>query len=355
MEGINSMEPELGKDAVELAQLWDQLALILFFQDKLQEAEPAAVRSLQISMRHFQPHDAPLAMCQLRLGSIMLAQGKAQDALEPLGAAREVLQTSLGTDFEAVGEAQFYTALARLHLTDRSDLPAVAAFDPDLLQGLEQLKQNAGAGALLTATALREHYRLLEGEMAGENWPAVQALFRQQMRLVSALNPGSEDLSLLAYQFGTLQYCQGNQEEAAALLDQSLSIVKSMYKDSDDQVLLRIHRLGTIKSGRPGEQAEAESLLQRSFKHFSSRLGSDNPLTGEARGYLAVVQLRSLLAGHATADAFTRVLNPAKRKELISEMRAGICSMSLGFGNDHLLVQKALADEAELLAVCGAL
>lgn len=26
------MEPELGKDAVELAQLWDQLALILFFQ-----------------------------------------------------------------------------------------------------------------------------------------------------------------------------------------------------------------------------------------------------------------------------------------------------------------------------------
>lgn len=30
--GINGLEPELGKDAVELAQLWDQLALILFFQ-----------------------------------------------------------------------------------------------------------------------------------------------------------------------------------------------------------------------------------------------------------------------------------------------------------------------------------
>lgn len=29
------MEPELGKDAVELAQLWDQLALILFFQVRL--------------------------------------------------------------------------------------------------------------------------------------------------------------------------------------------------------------------------------------------------------------------------------------------------------------------------------
>lgn len=76
------------------------------------------------------------------------------------------------------------------------------------LQGLDQLRQNVGAGALLTATALREHYRLLEGEMAAENWLAVQALFRQQIRLVSALMPGSEDLSLLAYQFGTLQYCQ---------------------------------------------------------------------------------------------------------------------------------------------------
>ncbi len=30
--GINSLEPELGKEAVEIAQLWDQLALILFFQ-----------------------------------------------------------------------------------------------------------------------------------------------------------------------------------------------------------------------------------------------------------------------------------------------------------------------------------
>ena len=30
--GIKTMEPEFGKEAVELAQLWDQLALILFFQ-----------------------------------------------------------------------------------------------------------------------------------------------------------------------------------------------------------------------------------------------------------------------------------------------------------------------------------
>ena len=36
--------------------------------------------------------------------------------------------------------------------------------------------------------------------------------------------------------------CRGNAEEAGALLEQSLGIVKSLYKDADDQVLLRIHR-----------------------------------------------------------------------------------------------------------------
>lgn len=49
------------------------------------------------------------------------------------------------------------------------------------------------------------------------------------------------------------------------------------------------------------------------------------------------------------------MLNPAKQKELISEMRQGIRSMTQGFGADHLLVQKAVADERELLAMCGAL
>lgn len=41
---------------------------------------------------------------------------------------------------------------------------------------------------------------------------------------------------------GRMALCRGNEEEAAALLEQSLSIVKSLYKNSDDQVLLRIHR-----------------------------------------------------------------------------------------------------------------
>ena len=70
----------------------------------------------------------------LTLRAPSAAQGKAEEALEPLRAAREVLQTSLGTDFEAVGEAQFYSALAKLHMTDRSNVEAVAAFDADLLK-----------------------------------------------------------------------------------------------------------------------------------------------------------------------------------------------------------------------------
>ncbi len=65
-------------------------------------------------------------------------------------------------------------------------------------------------------------------------------------------------------------------------------------------------RLGTIISAQPGEQAEARLLLQRSYKHFSKRLGADNPLVGEGQAYVALIELSLLLEGHDAADAFTR-------------------------------------------------
>ncbi len=68
------------------------------------------------------------------------------------------------------------------------------------------MRSNAGAGPLLVQAALREHNRLVDNELTSENWDKAAWLFRQEIRLRNGVDPGSEDLSLLLYQFATLQY-----------------------------------------------------------------------------------------------------------------------------------------------------
>ena len=68
------------------------------------------------------------------------------------------------------------------------------------------MRSNAGAGSLLVHAALREHNRLVDNELTSESWDKAAWLFRQEIRLRNGVDPGSEDLSLLLYQFATLQY-----------------------------------------------------------------------------------------------------------------------------------------------------
>ena len=68
------------------------------------------------------------------------------------------------------------------------------------------MRSNAGAGPLLVQAALREHNRLVDVELTSENWDKAVWLFRQEIRLRNGVEPGSEDLCLLLYQFATLQY-----------------------------------------------------------------------------------------------------------------------------------------------------
>ena len=68
------------------------------------------------------------------------------------------------------------------------------------------MRTNAGAGPLLVQAALREHNRLVDAELTNQNWDKAAWLFRQEIRLRNGVEPGSEDLCLLLYQFATLQY-----------------------------------------------------------------------------------------------------------------------------------------------------
>ena len=70
--------------------------------------------------------------------------------------------------------------------------------------------------------ALREHNRLVDNELTSESWDKAAWLFRQEIRLRNGVDPGSEDLSLLLYQFATLQYTRW--------LSHALHVVQVIHK-----------------------------------------------------------------------------------------------------------------------------
>lgn len=105
-------------------------------------------------------------------------------------------------------------------------------------------------------------------------------------------------------------------------------------------------RLGTIKDSTDQPQ-EAEKLLSKSYQHFDRHLGPKNPLTGEAQFALALSGVRQMLQKSSSTDGldpYTKVLAPQKRQDFLQNMQKGLQAMQAGFGADHMLVKKALAD-----------
>eukprot|EP00891_Asterochloris_glomerata_P000296 jgi/Astpho2/296/fgenesh1_pg.00010_%23_56_t len=350
LEGVKTMEDGLGSTHPAVAQIYDQLALFYFFDGACAEAEQMALKSKAAVDSAFEggEDDPAVAMCQLRLGSVLLSLGRYTEAEPLLRNAHRVLHESFSGAFEAVGEAKFYLSL--LALVGARSEEQVKALDTSLMQagrplnhscyagvvgvtkGLLQMKGNQGAGIMLVRAGLREHNRqvpdcmfswrvarILDSEMVAERWERAAWMFRQEVRLHSGIDPASEDLALLTYQFATLQYTQ----------------------------------LGTVLRSR-GELQEAQQLLEQSVDYFSKRLGPDNPVAGEAQLNLSLLNLHQMVdlerdeVKHATV--FDKVLAPGKRQEDIAKMGRGLQAMVAGFGQDHMLVRKAQQDHQVVMA-----
>ena len=99
--------------------------------------------------------------------------------------------------------------------------------------------------------------------------------------------------------------------------------------------------MGTI-CGADANFERAEALLGDTERHFQKHLGPRHPLTGEAQLCLAIARVKLLDAGVGLNDPFTRVLAPGRRREYVKDADKGLAAMQSGYGDDHMLVQKAV-------------
>ncbi|KAK9805793.1 hypothetical protein WJX73_000212 [Symbiochloris irregularis] len=299
-DGIHTTRGMHTPEHLGLAQLRDQLALLKFVRGDLHKAEDCARSSLEWTVKSF-TEDAPIvAMCQLRLGSILVAVQRYDDALPLLKSAKATLEGNLGKEYPAAAEARFYIALA--HAANPFLEAEKQEIQEQMSQSLVGMRKQEGAGSALVNTGLREHHRLVEAALAARDWAKARALYVQEVALHEAVSPGSQSLAQVTYQHSTLLYVLGHLEEARQACQQSMDLCTQLYRSDDDHVFLRMHRMGTICVAESNFES-ATNFLSDAEQHFHKHLGPKDPLTGEAQLCLSIARVKVMDSSHGRVTA----------------------------------------------------
>ncbi|EFN58922.1 hypothetical protein CHLNCDRAFT_140883 [Chlorella variabilis] len=372
-EGAKQAGEILGKGALEVAALYDQLCIIRFLHERMEEAAEAAKRALEILKEHDEGFGPATAIASTRYASTLLASGNPQEAqlyagrsIDGLERALKMLAEFKGEDEEeeeelaetkakfemGLGESKFYHALAKQ--AQNLSPPAVGQFLDEMKAGLEMMEAHLGPDSPLVAAALREHSRLIMSALEGDQQELAEVLYAQDARLHMAAGANYEHVALTLYQLGAavshtvlvalpmycLQYVMGKYEESAESLRMSLETVKAHYPEAEEHMLTVQQRLGMV-TALLGRYEAAKQLLHEVAPALVSALGEGNPASEELQFMLSLIALREM-----EADG---VSDPVRRLECLAGMEKHLKALT-GYGEQHMLVKKAAALHEEAAA-----
>ncbi|KAK9845446.1 hypothetical protein WJX81_006579 [Elliptochloris bilobata] len=370
-DGVSRLEAAAaqGKGAPSAANALT-LAAVLFLRARLPQAEAAARRCLALLQKGAPSSggraggDAAAAVAKLRLGAILMGQGRPGDAAPLLAGAANALRAFGAAGSGPAGEARFYEALSAAGYAAASEADVQAA-EPAMREGLQAMRRNPAVGPALATAAMGAHQAALEAATgAGEaGYDRAEWLFRQAVRLHKGLRAqGAAARAQL--QLATLRFVRGAADEAAELCRASLAGAQGAPDADRQQVALCEHRLATIaaaaavtphKRASDAEAAAAaatrgdadtdggratEQALQQSWEHWERLLGADSALAAEAQVYLALLRLARAWRDAASANPFERALAPKERASARRDLAAGLAAMG-GFGEGHALCRFA--------------
>ncbi|KAL4441005.1 hypothetical protein ABPG77_010436 [Micractinium sp. CCAP 211/92] len=349
-EGARQAAEILGSDALELAALYDQLCIIRFLHERMEEASEAAKQALDILKGHDEGFGPATAIAATRYAATLLATGSPQEAQLYTGRSIGSLERAMGMlaeiqpeddedeaeladtreKFEmGLGESRFYHGLAKQ--AQNLTAAAVGQHVDEMQQGLEAMAQHLGHDSPLIAAALREHSRLIMAALEQDELELAEALYLQDARLHTALGSNYEHVALTLYQCGTLQYVMGKYEAAAESLQRSLQTVRHHYPQAEEHLLTVQQRLGMVLA-LLGKYEQAREMLHDVAPALVGNLGEGNPASEELEFMLSLISLREMEADGVT-DA-------ARRQELLASMQDRLTKLT-AYGEEHMLVKKA--------------
>lgn len=353
-QGAEHAAEALGSEsAVEVAPLWDQLALIQFMHDRCDEAIESS-RKAWNAVREFAAQEkSPEAMgaaatAAVRHASALVGGRHIDDASEIFHAAisdlenaASYLKNSNEIDVDeaegyiekfrtALGEARYYNTLCNLAALDNPSPEDVDRLTPAMEASLKQMTATLGEQHPLTACALREHNRMTEAAVEAERRELAEALYAQEIRLHEAFDKDGEQVAALLYQLGTLNYCWGDHEASVRSMEKALDILGTKeIEGAEDHILIVKHRLGMALGAAELHDA-ARQVLHGIALDLISQLGDGNPASRELDFMMALMGLRDTMhSEHRDQD---------KETALFAEMNSALEDLRT-YGDDHMLVK----------------
>jgi len=356
-KGAEQAEEALGAGSVQVAPLWDQLALFQFMHDRCDVAQEASKRAWDAVANFAAQEGSPqargaAATAAVRHATTLIGSGESSSAAQQLATALDHLDnvvTELESQLEsndsvsddsseeikqylekfntAKGEAQFYSTLSSLSAIPTPTPEDVDRHTDGMEQGLQTMTSYLGPRHPLTACALREHNRLTEGAVDSEEGPLAETLYGQEIRLHHSCDPESEQIAALYYQLGTLQYCNDRQGAAIASLERALKLLENDFEGAADHLITVKHRLG-MALGASGKYAHARDVFNKISGDLVEKLGEDNPISKELEFMMSLMELKE--------ERKTK----EERDELLKKMEESLKTLKQ-FGDEHMLVKFA--------------
>jgi tetratricopeptide (TPR) repeat protein len=336
---------------VEIAPLWDQLALIQFMHDRCDDAIDSSRKAWNAVREFADKEGSPeargaAATAAVRYASALVGGRHMNDAYEIFGAAISDLEhaasylqdvnTEAGEYLEkiqtALGEARYYTALCSLATLENPSPEDVDRLTPAMEASLKEVTAKLGDQHPLTACALREHNRMTEAAVEAGRTELAKALYMQEIRLHEAFDKDVEQVAALLYQLGTLYYCAGNHDAAVRSMESALDILGTNdIQDAEDHRLMVQHRLG-MALGAAEKHEAARQVLHGIALDLISQLGDGNPASRELDFMMALMGLRDARQSEQR--------DRDKESALLAEMNAALEDLRT-YGNGHMLVRAA--------------
>jgi tetratricopeptide (TPR) repeat protein len=365
-KGAEQAEEALGAGSVQVAPLWDQLALFQFMHDRCEVAQEASKRAWD-AVANFAAQEGSAqargaaATAAVRHATTVIGSGDPQTAAQQLATALDHLDQAIAelesqletsgkgtaadseSDSEdtleikqylekfntAKGEAQFYSTLCSLAAITQPTPEDVEKHTDGMEQGLRTMTDYLGPRHPLTACALREHNRLTEVAVDSEQGPLAETLYGQEIRLHHSCDPESEQIAALYYQLGTLQYCNDRHDPAIRSLERALKLLENEFEGAADHLITVKHRLG-MALGASGKYAHARDVLNSISGDLIEKLGEGNPISKELEFMKCLMELKENGDG----------LKKKEKKELLAKMEEAVKTLKQ-FGDEHMLVKFA--------------
>ena len=277
---LATKEQAYGKEAAEVGESLNNLAVILYFAGDYAGAQPYWERALEIRKATLGPDDPQVAQMMNNLGNLHQTTGDYAAARPLYEESLRIRQKALGPEHPKV--AQSLSNLSVL-LWAMGDYEAAA---PMAKQAMELKQQQLGDAHPVVASSMTAYASILWE--TGEREKAWTLLEEANVIWEEAYGPEHPEVGASLNNLADLARQSGEFERALPLYQRTLKIWEATYGPDHPRTSLCVFNLAELYAAT-GKPEESKAMYERAVAMRRSSFGDGHPEVGEGLAGLAAV------------------------------------------------------------------